>query len=175
MHYTDDTPVITDDMTIAQAREIMEGARLSGVTCPCCDQFAKLYQRKLNTGMAASLLWLVSEYLKTLNWVDMAQAPKRIIQNREIGKLQHWGLVVNHKNKWQPTQAGIKFAMGEVDVPQYAFIYNNKLVGLSKLEKVNIKQALADKFDYEQLTRDIPSSHAIATSIQPETLLAKTA
>lgn len=171
----DDTPVITDDMTIAQAREALKGARLSGVTCPCCDQYAKMYQRKLNSGMAASLLWLVSEYLKTLKWVDMAQAPKRIIQNREIGKLQHWGLVVNHKNRWQPTQLGIRFAMEEVDVPQYAFIYNNQLIGLSKLERITIKQALADKFDYVQLTQGIPSSHAIATAISPDTVLAKTA
>jgi hypothetical protein len=67
----------------------------AGTTCPCCDRYAKLYKRKLNTGMVRTLVWLYMRNAKfgAYAWIDVPRtAPRRTLNSAETGKLAHWGL-----------------------------------------------------------------------------------
>ena len=94
------------------------GPEFLNATTP--EQFAKIYKRKLNSGMAASLVWLVRTYLEKQNWIYVWKiAPKFILRSAEIGKLAHWELAIQKTNEdddskrtsglWKPTEKGIKF------------------------------------------------------------------
>ena len=45
--------------TIKEAKEHLRNNFEEGIDCPCCGQFVKLYKRKLNSGMAATLIRIV--------------------------------------------------------------------------------------------------------------------
>jgi len=154
-------------MPLGEARALLGEQAEDGVECPCCGQFAKVYKRKINSGMAWSLIWLVREHLETKDWVDVQkQAPRFVMANREMGKLIHWGLAVTKshdgtrkKNSglWRPTEKGIDFVFDEVTVPTRVHLYNNTVVG-SDDELMSIRDALGDKFDYRELMSGMPAA-----------------
>ena len=144
--------------TLAEGRAYIDANRLAGVSCPCCGRLAKEYRRAMNSGMARSLLWLVGVYDGV--WVDVPKTgPKHVVRSREFDKLQHWGLVEQVENTddskrssgmWRPTQDGIDFVLGDVMVASHMHIYQNEVVGWSKVS-ITIKEALGKKFDYSEL------------------------
>lgn len=148
------------EVTLRQAKATLVSNLEDGTTCPCCGQYAKLYVRQLNSGMAATLVWLVNQYLKTKKWIDIPEdAPRFVIKNREIGRLKHWGLVVQHANEeegqktsgiWKPTEKGIQFALMEITVPRSVRLFNNVEKGFSR-ETTDVLTALGRKFDYAEL------------------------
>lgn len=48
--------------TLQDAKQYIAENIDKGVACPCCDQLAKMYARKLNTGMAYSLIKVARAY-----------------------------------------------------------------------------------------------------------------
>lgn len=144
--------------TLAEAQAIVEHGRAEGIPCPCCEQFCKLYKRKLNSAMAAWLVWLVVEYEKSPGWIDIRTSP---VRGGDYAKLLHWNLVLQRpKDKsdrvrrtsghWMPTPTGIEFAHGRGWVPSHVFLYNNKREGYSE-ETVTVHGALGKKFNYSEL------------------------
>jgi hypothetical protein len=159
-------PKVKPGMTLGEARTLLAEQAVEGVECPCCGQFAKVYRRKLNSGMARSLIWLVKEFLETKDGVEVQkQAPRQVMANREMGKLVHFGLAVikghdgDSKKKtsglWRPTDKGIDFVFDRVRVPRRVYLYDNKAVG-SDDEMTSIREALGDKFDYGELMGGMP-------------------
>lgn len=152
--------------TLDQARDSVVDQLESGSTCPCCGQFAKRYKRKLNSGMAAGLCWLVAEFLRRGSirnlYINVQEdAPRFVMRSNEIHKLRHWGLIEakpnDHLNRkpmgmWRPTLLGVAFAQNAIEVPTYIFLYNGDLLGTSE-ETTDIIQALNNKFDYTELMR----------------------
>lgn len=146
--------------TLAGAREWLHNRLDDGVECPCCDQYAKLYKRKLNSGMARSLFWLVNSQNDPDQWIDVpSTAPRHVMRSREFGKLAHWGLTESKSSEaterkcsgiWRPTKRGIQFVKREIVVPSYAFIYNNQVVRFSS-ESLTIMEALGEHFKYDEL------------------------
>jgi hypothetical protein len=51
---------------------------------------------------------------------------------------------------WKPTELGIKFVKNEINLPKHIFLYNNKFLKFSD-EKINVIEALGDKFNYDEL------------------------
>jgi hypothetical protein len=155
-----------DDWSLAHAREHLRERVENGIKCPCCGQFAKVYRRKLNSGMAASLLWLVKTFEKTQTWVEVQKkAPRYVMANREMGKLVHWGLVELQENLddpkrktiglWRPTGTGVDFIYGRLVVPCRVYLYDNTVVGFDS-KRIGIREALEtknNKFDYDELMR----------------------
>lgn len=152
-----------DSKTIAEARqEIQDRIDRSkeGIICPCCGQYCKLYKRKLNSGMAYSLIWLVRTYLENNRWVEIqTEAPRRVMQSREMGKLVHWGLVMSRPNKdpakrmsgfWKPTTLGINFANDNCTMFSHVYLYNNEVRGFTK-KQITIVEALGKHFNYQEL------------------------
>ncbi len=137
-----------------------------GIMCPVCDQHCKLYKRKLNSGMVRALIQLATVQAKfdpvgVKIWVDAA---KLQLRGGDYGKLRWWGLVEHRKlrkdekdsgekkdsGKWRVTQLGLQFLSGEVEVPRYAFIYNNR-ASMMSVETTNAPSALGDKFHFGEL------------------------
>jgi len=151
--------------SILQARARFFAALPDGAVCPVCDRYGKVYTRKLNSGMAATLCWMVQHYLElgSPEWIDVPrEAPRFVLKNRELGRLVHWNLAIPKRNDddktkkenglWMPTTLGIGFATREVMVPKEVKIWKNEKVWESK-EMVDVLGALNDKFDYSELMR----------------------
>ena len=152
--------------TLVEAKAELRAALLAGgiVDCPCCTQVCKIYKRKLNKPMARLLLWLVHQPEKDPRWYNVHEFP--LIQGRRGGgdfaKLVHWGLVEecpkDSEDKtrrtsglWRPTKKGIAFARGEVEVLSHVHLYNNVAYDVGHAQWIGIRDALGNKFDYEEL------------------------
>ena len=107
--------------------------------------------------MASSLCWMVKNYHG--EWLDMPNvAPRFALKGKQYSTLKHWGFVEPCPKKlglWRPTQNGIDFANGAIYAPRYTYLYNDTILANSD-ESTNIKEALGDKFDYNELMQPSP-------------------
>lgn len=147
-----------DELTRLRA----ENARLraEGCKCPVCDQFCKVYKYKVDSGMAASLCWLVSNCESDGSVLVNEDAPRFALRSNKISRLRKWGLVSQPpckdparrtSGRWTPTPTGIAFARGESSICKYVYLYNNEILNFSVGETVTIQEALGDKFNYAEL------------------------
>ena len=130
-----------------------------GTTCPCCQQYAKRYKRKLNSSMAAALCWMWAHARDA--WIEVPlAAPSWVLKAREYPKLAWWGLIEEKPRQegsrartsgvWRVTPLGAEFVRGCSDVPRYAFVYNGEVQDFTETT-TDIRSALGDKFDYAEL------------------------
>ncbi len=143
-----------------------------GVVCPCCDQFCKLYRRKLNSGMARALIAIatvqnrVETQTRELDINFFVETPKLRFSNGEYARLRWWGLLEQRKlrqdekesgekknsGRWRLTDKGRQFVEGKIRIPRDIFIYNNVVTGFS-IEDISIHEALGKKFNYDELMK----------------------
>lgn len=138
-----------------QLRTWLLGKAEEGATCPLCHQHVKIYKRKLNSGMARSLILMYRA--GGLNYIHL---PTTIgSRSREEGKLRYWGMVEEETTLrpdggragyWRVTPVGELFIQGKMTVYSHARIYNGRCMGLVG-EQVSIKDALGSKFSYDEL------------------------
>jgi hypothetical protein len=137
-----------------------KAATQQGTICPCCDQTAKVYNRKLHATMARGLIWLV-KYWETVDdeWIYIPSQGPKWVAHGDFAKLSFWRLIVSKVNDdqakkdsgfWKPTERGIRFARKEIRIPSHVYLYNNQCQGFSD-EKINISQALGKRFNYREL------------------------
>lgn len=157
-------------MSLDQAQEVLR-AHLrplvsKGATCPCCNQYVKIYKRLITGAMGYGLLLLVREdlrragrpihvedYLKSLQGI-----PSSI--RGDISKLCWWGLLERVPGErgdgsrrvglYRVLPAGRRFAEGRMRVPKYAKVYNNRVLSLHG-QQVTISEVLGTKFDYRAI------------------------
>ena len=147
--------MFTDDMTLAQARDQLRDLVDRGCQCPCCTQYAKVYRRKINSGMARSLIRMWR--LAGTDWINV---PTSIgARSREEGKLAYWQLVEESTDVrddggragwWRVTERGAQFVTNQLKVPKYARVYDGRCLGL-RGELVTIRRCLSSRFDYDEL------------------------
>ena len=131
----------------------------NGEVCPCCGKFAKTYQRKLNSLMAKTLIWLYHTF-KEGEWVHISKAaPKYILRNNEISRLLMWGLIEEKPNKdpkknrsgvKRLTEKGRAFVLNKLAVPHHVLTYNNEKRSESA-QLIFIWECFDEYFDYHQL------------------------
>jgi hypothetical protein len=130
-----------------------------GTTCPCCDQHAEVYKRRIYKRMAKAMLWLVEEFERTGDFVKLKDGP--LFRGGDNAKLVYWALaqtkprrsVETHKRnsgEWMPTGLGIQFVKGHTSIPEYVYIYNGRVVGYSE-SLVSITDCLEGDFNYEDI------------------------
>lgn len=149
-------PKFNPGMTIAQAKAWLRTRLTEGAECPVCTQHVRVYKRKLNSGMARSLIAMYR--VAGTDWVHV---PTQIgARSREEGKLAYWGLVEEERERrpdggragyWRVTAAGERFLKDWVKVPKYAYVFDGRVLGMETNELVTIRDALGDKFDFEEL------------------------
>lgn len=164
---------------LLQARQLLFTNVDNGVSCPCCDQFAKRYRRKLNSGMARCLIALVRLHHKCGTWVHVREVASfrnggivaAASSDGQMAKLRFWSLIEEKPNDddskkssgyWAPTDLGVRFARCRAHVPARVILYNNQCEGFEG-DYITIRQALSDKFDYlELMTQEAMASLNLA-------------
>lgn len=156
-----------DSAPLGRARDQLRELVDQGCRCPCCTQYAKVYSRKINSGMAVSLIRMWR--LAGTDWINV---PEQIgARSREEGKLAYWKLVEESSGVrpdggragwWRVTERGAQFVSMQLKVPKYARVYDGRCLGL-RGELVTIRQCLSSRFDYDELmsTSDTPVAQDI--------------
>lgn len=160
-------------VSLDTARSAFRDKLNDGVSCPCCQRYAKRYRRAINATMAGALCALVARRNKGQEWVraeevgaDLRALPafERVsYPHGEIGKLAFpaWGLVESKPSSepskkntglWRATARGAAFVRGDLTVPKYLFVYDNHVDAVST-EEVSIRQCFKANFSYEELLR----------------------
>lgn len=140
-----------DSASVKQARAYVQKNLYVGVRCPCCDQHAQLYKRKLGRRMVRSLVLMYkhhgTEYQNLSSTVGS--------QGREEGKLAYWGLIKRAPNRpgwWKVTARGERFVKRQISVPSHVMVYNGrarKMVG----KNVTVAQCVGGSDAYKRLIR----------------------
>lgn len=155
--------------TLNEARGFVQEHRKKGITCPCCDQYVKIYKRKLNSEMALFLIGLyrltkLSELTETgityFKHTRVFEEMKIKNSNRNYSLMKHFGLIVEmepNKNPkvrtsgfWKITQKGKYLVEGHITVEDSVTLLNNINLGYSQ-ERIDIKRMLGTHFNYEEL------------------------
>jgi hypothetical protein len=149
------------NMTLEQAKYTLQQNLAQGMECPCCQRFTKRYRRKLNNGMARSLIaihrWFCQSGHQGHKWLHVVEEMGLTAHHEEYSKLRYWDLLeqdVREDGKptglWRITEKGYLFLENRLTVEKYVYLVNAELVGMNG-PQVSIKDALGEKFDYEEL------------------------
>lgn len=155
-----------DLYTLEEARAYVKEGRKDGVTCPCCDQYAKEYKRPLTSAMAYGLI-LTYRYFKDNpfeEWLHVEDHFKSLPIPSSIrgdySKLRFWGFVEAKMGEredgskrvglYRITESGKAFAQNKTFAPHAARIYNNTFLWFYQGD-INILGALKQKFSYSEI------------------------
>lgn len=141
--------------SLEEAKAWLRARVEEGAQCPCCNQLAKIYKRKINSTMARALITLY-RVNATDEYIHTADLPG---DTHEMSQLVWWGLIEEERVRredggraghWRITTKGGMFVHGDLLVLKYARVYDGRCLGLVG-EPVDIKQCLGSKFDYGEL------------------------
>lgn len=151
--------LFTEQSDLEKAKQELRDNWYEGLDCPCCGQFVKRYKRKLTSSMAVGL---ISLYNQSSGWGEEIHISKiRGVNGGEFAQLKRWGLISDTFNEdktkrtsglWTITEKGKLFVNNRIEVPKYCETYNGKTLSFSE-ETTTIKQALSNRFNYEEMMR----------------------
>jgi hypothetical protein len=141
-----------------------KAAKGKATHCPLCDQYVKIYERKLNGSMAYGLIVLFKhqQTIPPEEWIHIPSlfADKKVCKANDGALLRHWGLIVGKPGVrddgskrvgyYRVTELGIRFVKREATVPERARLYNQVFLGLVG-DPVTIDKALHTRFSYDDL------------------------
>jgi hypothetical protein len=151
-----------------EAKNYLHDNWKKGVHCPCCGQLVKLYKYKMD---ASKALGMICAYKldKKYNGEsfhltrDFSTFLKKNANALHYTKMQYYDFLRPDTSKDDPakkgsgwynvTQKGRDFVEGRTSVPGAFYVYDGKCIGFGK-ETVNIHDALAEKFNYEELMKE---------------------
>ena len=145
------------EMTLRDARLLLREMVGDGEVCPCCDQFAKVYRRKISATMARRL----RDFRQKVPAGEFRHLPTVFGSGTdgEFAKLRYWNLIEEEKTRrpdggrsgyWKVTERGEAFLAGRETVPKYVHIYNGDRLFLSG-DRVSFKDSFGEAFDYLEL------------------------
>lgn len=150
--------------TLKDARDSVMARRWDkpGIYCPCCDQLAKVYHRKINATMARWLIALHKRHQAEPRWYRIREPwSLRILGGTgDAAKLQYWGLIEEDENddpetkrtsgRWRPTSRGDAWVRNELSVDRITHVYNATVLG-SEGPPWTVVNALGKRFRYADL------------------------
>jgi hypothetical protein len=158
--------------TLVEAKKWLRARFGKGATCPCCNQFVKLYRRPFNKSMAYVLLLIacyfqgdpVEEWLHVPSYISemVSDHPRRAAAVRgDWAKLKFWGLIEEKPEiradgsprvgYWKLTSLGRQFVKRQVKVPSHVYIYNGEPLQRAVDELITIDDALGTEFNYDEI------------------------
>ncbi len=152
-----------DDWTLGEARQLVRRYLNEGLRCPCCEQMAKVYRRKINSSMAGDLIAMYRAFGTEWGYLPDLRKRASLKGNREESKLRYWGLVEErnerredggHAGWWRVTAKGEQFIRRQAKLPKYAHIYDGNRVAYSGPD-TGIVEALGSPFRYDELMSDL--------------------
>lgn len=177
MKYLNRSAVSQDEASaipLSEARVGLDSQLERGQRCPCCQQFAKVYKRKLNSAMAASLICFIKTTGDSREYHHMQEVmatwPMSLARaagafGGDFAKLIYWKLVEEKPRTegddsngrtsgyWRITDKGRQFAKGTVAVESHVLLYDGQLIGFTP-DSITIQEALGSRFNYEELMRE---------------------
>jgi hypothetical protein len=145
--------------SIKEAKEYLRENYKKGCKCPCCDQVVRLYKRKLNSGMAITLIQMHKHSNNFFHVKDMLRE-KGLHNGHDWSLLKYWGLIQEldvlpgstkkSSGQYRVTEKGVDFVYGRINLPKHILIYNKRFQGFSD-EETTIKESLGDDFNYYEL------------------------
>lgn len=156
---------LTDQATIAEARQYILDNRQTGCRCPVCSANVEIYRRTIHANMAA-VLCEMRRYEKTTG-ADVMHVVKlpgvqRLPRSAasDFSKARWWGLIEQMEGTrddgsprngfWRLTPKGRKFVERKERVVKYALEFKSEPMGFAG-EMVSIDDCLGDRFRYEDL------------------------
>ena len=152
--------------TLTEARyRLSQAIEAGGMDCPCCNRWAKVNSRYLNSAMARAMIWIVKTYLRDYErgWIDVPNsAPQWLVKTNQLASCRWWGLVERrptddkakkHSGLWKPTNDGQLFVMGRKMVPAKLWV-SNAVVGKTSDDLTSIHGCLGTHFDYDEMMGD---------------------
>lgn len=142
-------------MDLEEARRNTMSKSQEGIECPCCDQFVKVYKRKLNTNMALYLIRLYNLGDGVFHISEIKDANR----GGDFSKMRFYGFIEEQINEstskrtsgmWKITEEGRSFVLKESKVHSHFKMYNGNLLGFVG-DRIDIDEALGQKFDYTEL------------------------
>jgi len=140
--------------------------RPQGTVCPCCDRFAKVYEKRtVHTGCAMALIDLYHRMDADVDsgWVYLPKnSTEEGTRSRSISHATYFGLVRNRPKVlgeklvgrctgyWRLTPDGVAFVENATTIHRYAEVYNNTVNRLHG-PMVSIRRCLGKKFNYDEL------------------------
>jgi hypothetical protein len=151
----------TEESTLKEAKAFLNSNYEKGTQCPCCNQLVKLYKRKLNSGMARTLIELYNcgdRFIHVKNHLREQQ----LNNTHDFTLLRYWGLITapdvestgQASGLWKITEKGQKFCRGEIVVNRHVLIVVNRHLGFSD-EKTTIQDSLGSRFKYNELMKEL--------------------
>jgi hypothetical protein len=147
---------VVPPVTLEEARDWLRARVEDGDYCPCCTQFAKVYKRKINSGMVRALINL---YRAGGPGRDFRHLPPIDPSHGDAAKLVYWELIEEEPvvredggraGWWRVTPLGEDFLRGWIKVIKYARVYDSRLLGFTG-GKVDVRDALGTKFKLDDL------------------------
>ena len=140
--------------TLDDATREVEAGKPKGIICPCCKQYAKIYNRKLNSAMGYSLILVVKyfKYNPEQEWVHVERYLSKKTRATDFYKLRFWGLIEEGEQSghWKVLPKGVEFALNQITVSKKVAIYNNEFLDESD-EQTTIIDSLGEHFDFYEL------------------------
>ncbi len=151
------------------ARQYVVNNRDVGVSCPCCDQFAKVYRRGLSGPMVYALIVIERWTRSNTGWLHVPEYLSKVCtgtttRGGDWAKMVHWGLLqekpvvrmdgAKHAGYYKITQLGLDFVNGRVQVPAHVFLYNKQKLERPITKMISVEEALRKKFNYAELMAD---------------------
>lgn len=146
--------------TIAESKQFLKKNYDKGCICPACGQFVKLYKRKLNSGMAVTLIHMYN--YNAYAWINVKDflREKKLRNNHDWTLLKYWGILEEKPGKpghggktlgeWRITNKGREFVLNRLSVPKRILIYNSQFQGFDT-DITSIINSLGEKFIYREL------------------------
>ncbi len=155
---------VSDILSLEGAKNYLRENWEKGCSCPACGQHVQLYKRKLNSGMAVTLIYI---YIQDKKVGDFIQVKDHLRQmkyknNHDWALLKYWGLIEekerdeseDQKNSgyWKITESGKAFAENKISLPKHIYLYNGKRYKMNQdSETITITQAMGEHFSYNEL------------------------
>lgn len=151
-------------VSLKEAKDWLRQRVADGDHCPCCNQYAKIYKRRLYSSMAACLLVLY-RLAGDGRWVHKKELTKHPTLGGSFGggdfaKLSYWGLVEERPKDedadkktsgwWRISDRGIQFAQDRIQMSEYVVLYDGRALRFEG-KAISLKECLGDKFSYSAL------------------------
>ena len=134
--------------------------KLKGYSCPCCNQFVKVYTRSFNSNMLLALIFLYRNRDKGFIHLENSMIESGYKRSGDASYLRWYGFIEGMKynredgskrnGMYKITNKGILACQLKITFQSKFLIYNNNLEGFEGLE-VNLSQCLDKKFNFNEL------------------------
>ena len=164
---------LPDSVTLGKARALLRAEFEVGARCPCCNQHVKLYKRRMNSNMAAALIYL--SHVEDGRWIHLKDYLMQYRRYFSDAPQMRWRGLIERKPRggsdgnpsagyYRITAFGRSFVRGDVSARTFLYYYNDSPVRRHAPDEstITIGEALGDKFDYQELMRATPDASSPA-------------